>query len=79
MLQALTLSFTCPDFFMTWSLFCFLQYKLGMSLMRLAFNMKSWDATGGGSELSGPDAVVEGNKYIDRSLKIFLEVTMKLD
>ena len=52
----------------------FFQYKLGMSLMRLAFNMKSWDATGGGSELSGPDAVSEGNKYIDRSLKIFLEV-----
>ncbi|RUS71321.1 hypothetical protein EGW08_020918 [Elysia chlorotica] len=50
------------------------KYKLGMSLMRLAFNMKSWDATGGGSELSGPDAVVEGNKYIDRSLKIFLEL-----
>ncbi|GFO48089.1 telomerase protein component 1 [Plakobranchus ocellatus] len=50
------------------------KYKLGMSLMRLAFNMKSWDATGGGSELSGPDAVIEGNKYIDRSLKIFLEL-----
>lgn len=45
-----------------------------MSLMRLAFNMKSWDACGGGTELSGPDAVTEGNKYIDRALKIFMEV-----
>ncbi|CAL1546769.1 unnamed protein product [Lymnaea stagnalis] len=50
------------------------KFKLGMSLMRLAFNMKSWDACGGGSELTGPDAVTEGNKYIDRALKIFMEL-----
>ncbi|XP_059178256.1 TPR repeat-containing protein DDB_G0287407-like isoform X2 [Physella acuta] len=51
------------------------KFKLGMSLMRLAFNMKSWDACGGGTELTGPDAVTEGNKYIDRALKIFLELS----
>ncbi|CAG5132430.1 unnamed protein product [Candidula unifasciata] len=51
------------------------KFKLGMSLMRLAFNMKSWDACGGGTELSGPDAVTEGNKYIDRALKIFMELS----
>ena len=53
------------------------QFKLGVSLMRLAFNMKSWEASGAGTELSGPDAVLEGNKYIDRALKIFDEVRVQ--
>ena len=65
------------DFF-NLTLFSLTQFKLGMSLMRLAFNMKSWEASGGGSELSGPDAVQEGNKYIDRALKIFMEVSKML-
>ena len=50
------------------------QFKLAMSLMKLAFNMESWEACGGGPELTGPAAIVEGNKYIDRALKIFMEV-----
>ena len=50
------------------------QFKLGMSLMKLAFNMESWEACGGGPELSGQDALTEGNKYIDKALKIFQEV-----
>ena len=52
----------------------FVQFKLGVSMMRLAFNMKSWEASGAGTELSGPDAVTEGNRHIDRALKIFQEV-----
>ncbi|KAK7100982.1 hypothetical protein V1264_023836 [Littorina saxatilis] len=50
------------------------RFKLAMSLMKLAFNMESWEACGGGPELTGPAALVEGNKYIDRALKIFLEL-----
>lgn len=46
-----------------------------MSLMKLAFNMESWEACGGGPELTGEAAIVEGNKYIDRALKIFMEVS----
>ncbi|KAL4235832.1 hypothetical protein ACF0H5_004222 [Mactra antiquata] len=50
------------------------RFKLGMSLMKLAFNMESWEACGGGPELTGPDALNEGNGYIDKALKIFLEL-----
>lgn len=50
------------------------KFKLAMSLMKLAFNMESWEACGGGPELSGEAAIIEGNKYIDRALKIFLEL-----
>ena len=46
-----------------------------MSLMKLAFNMESWEACGGGQELSGSDALAEGNRYIDKAIKIFQEVT----
>ena len=45
-----------------------------MSLMKLAFNMESWEACGGGTELSGSEALAEGNKYIDKAIKIFQEV-----
>ena len=45
-----------------------------MSLMKLAFNMESWEACGGGQELSGSDALAEGNRYIDKAIKIFQEV-----
>ncbi|KAH3849179.1 TPR repeat-containing protein DDB_G0287407-like [Dreissena polymorpha] len=48
--------------------------KLGMSLMKLAFNMESWQACGGGPELSQADALAEGNKYIDKAIKIFQEL-----
>ncbi|XP_052774111.1 TPR repeat-containing protein DDB_G0287407-like [Mya arenaria] len=50
------------------------RFKLGMSLMKLAFNMESWQACGGGPELSEQDALTEGNKYIDKALKIFQEL-----
>ncbi|XP_025109541.1 telomerase protein component 1-like [Pomacea canaliculata] len=50
------------------------RFKLAMSLMKLAFNMESWEACGGGPELTGEAAIVEGNKYIDRALKIFMEL-----
>ena len=42
--------------------------------MKLAFNMESWQACGGGPELSEQDALSEGNKFIDKALKIFQEV-----
>lgn len=50
------------------------RFKLGLSLMKLAFNMESWEACGGGPELTGSDALNEGNKYIDKALKIFQEL-----
>lgn len=51
------------------------QFKLGMSFMKLAFNMESWEACGGGTELSGEEALAVGNKYIDKALEIFEEVS----
>ncbi|XP_067678320.1 TPR repeat-containing protein DDB_G0287407-like [Haliotis asinina] len=50
------------------------KFKLSMSLMKLAFNMESWEACGGGPELTGSEALAEGNKYIDKALKIFQEL-----
>lgn len=50
------------------------QFKLSMSLMKLAFNMESWEACGGGPELTGSEALAEGNRYIDKALKIFQEL-----
>ena len=52
------------------------QFKLGMSFMKLAFNMESWEACGGGAELSGEEALAVGNKYIDKALEIFEEVSL---
>ncbi|ESO94433.1 hypothetical protein LOTGIDRAFT_232289 [Lottia gigantea] len=50
------------------------KFKVAMSLMKLAFNMESWEACGGAPELSDEDALIEGNKYIDKALKIFQEL-----
>ncbi|KAK6179484.1 hypothetical protein SNE40_011834 [Patella caerulea] len=50
------------------------KFKLAMSLMKLAFNMESWEACGGAPELSDTEALIEGNKYIDKALKIFQEL-----
>lgn len=47
-----------------------------MSFMKLAFNMESWEACGGGTELSGEEALAVGNKYIDKALEIFEEVSL---
>ena len=51
-----------------------MQFKLGMSLMKLAFSLESWEACGGDDTLSGEDALKEGNDHIDKSLLIFKEV-----
>ena len=51
-----------------------LQLKLGLSLMKLAFSLESWEACGGDHQLSGPDALAEGNRHIDTALEIFKEV-----
>ena len=56
--------------------FLLFQFKLGMSLMKLSFNLESWEACGGGPELSGSSAIEEGNRYIDKALKIFEEVCL---
>ena len=45
-----------------------------MSFMKLAFDMESWEACGAGPEMSGAEALAEGNKHIDKALKIFEEV-----
>ncbi|KAK3090415.1 hypothetical protein FSP39_011663 [Pinctada imbricata] len=50
------------------------KFKLAMSFMKLAFDMESWEACGGGPEMSGEEALTEGNKYIDKALKIFEEL-----
>ena len=55
----------------------FVQFKLAMSLMKLAFSLESWDACGGDGELTGEDALREGNDHIDTALTIFKEVCMK--
>jgi hypothetical protein len=44
--------------------------------MKLSFNLESWEACGGGPELSGSSAIEEGNRYIDKALKIFEEVCL---
>ncbi len=46
-----------------------------MSLMKLAFSLESWEACGGDEELSGDEALKEGNEHIDKSLLIFKEVS----
>ena len=50
------------------------QAKLGLSLMKLAFSLESWEACGGDATLSGIEALREGNQHIDAALKIFKEV-----
>ncbi|XP_064604560.1 TPR repeat-containing protein DDB_G0287407-like isoform X2 [Liolophura sinensis] len=50
------------------------RFKLAMSLMRLAFSLESWEACGGAPEMTGEEALAEGNKYIDMALKIFQEL-----
>lgn len=42
--------------------------------MKLAFSLESWEACGGDSELSGEEALAEGNKQIDEALEIFTDV-----
>ncbi|GAB1609949.1 repeat-containing DDB_G0287407-like [Argonauta hians] len=50
------------------------KFKLGMSLMKIAFNMESWEACGGSEEMPGSEALAEGNRCIDVAIKIFQEL-----
>ena len=42
--------------------------------MKLAFSLESWEACGGDGNMSGLDALQEGNEHIDTALQIFKEV-----
>ena len=42
--------------------------------MKLAFSLESWEACGGDGDLSGTEALREGNQHIDAAIKIFKEV-----
>lgn len=45
--------------------------------MKLVFNMESWEVCGGGIEFFGEEVLVVGNKYIDKVLEIFEEVSLQ--
>ena len=51
------------------------QLRRGLSLMKLAFSLESWEACGGDSSLSGDQALQEGNRHIDSALAIFEQVS----
>ena len=42
--------------------------------MKLAFSLESWEACGGDAQMSGEEALVEGNEQIDAALEIFKNV-----
>ena len=43
--------------------------------MKLAFSLESWSACGGNDmEMTGEEAIREGNEHIDQALCIFKEV-----
>lgn len=46
-------------------------------MMKLAFSLESWEACGGDRDLSGRDALRQGNVQIDAALAIFKEVRKK--
>ena len=50
------------------------QFKLGMSLMKLSFSLESWEACGGDADMSRQEAVQEARRHIESALQIFLEV-----
>ncbi len=44
--------------------------------MKLAFSLESWHACGGDqAEMTGDEALREGNLHIDRAITIFQEVS----
>lgn len=43
--------------------------------MKLAFSLESWEACGGDGELTGDEALREGNGHIDTALQIFKEAS----
>ncbi|XP_072023611.1 telomerase protein component 1-like [Amphiura filiformis] len=50
------------------------QYKLGKTLIQLAFNLQAWMECGGDNSLNGEEAIEEAKKHIDRAINIFKEV-----
>ena len=52
------------------------QFKLGMSLMKLAFSLESWEACGGDADMSGEEAVQEAGQHVESALQIFKEVCL---
>jgi len=47
--------------------------------MKLAFSLESWSACGGNElEMTGEEAIREGNEHIDQALGIFKEVTEEM-
>ena len=44
--------------------------------MKLAFSLESWEACGGDAEMSGEQALAEGNQRIDAALEIFKDVSV---
>ncbi|XP_070563916.1 TPR repeat-containing protein DDB_G0287407-like [Ptychodera flava] len=50
------------------------KFKMGLSLMLLAFNQESWHGLGGDSTLSSAEALKQGKKNIEEAIKIFKEL-----
>ncbi|XP_006812659.1 uncharacterized protein LOC102804429 [Saccoglossus kowalevskii] len=50
------------------------KFKMGLSLMTLAFNLESWNGLGGDSSLSPEEAIEEGMKHIKEAITIFTEL-----
>lgn len=50
------------------------KYKLGKTLMQLAFNLEAWMETGADNDLPGEEAVQQGKEYINRAIDIFTEL-----
>ena len=50
------------------------QYKLGKTLIQLAFNLQAWMECGGDNSLGGEEAIEEARTHIDRAIGIFKEV-----
>ncbi len=43
--------------------------------MKLAFSLESWEACGGDANMSGEQALAEGNAHVDSALSIFQSVS----
>ncbi|XP_071952526.1 telomerase protein component 1-like [Antedon mediterranea] len=50
------------------------KYKLGKTLVQMAFNLESWLECGGDNSMSGEEAVEEGQACIDRAIQIFKDL-----
>lgn len=58
-------------------LICFyFQYKLGLTLMRLSFNLNTWMECGGDNTLSATEAGEQAKEYIEQAINIFKDVSI---